>query len=132
MKFSLITPDEHFIETKITQLKIPAHDGLLGIWPGHSSLLCQLNPGLLYYQDALLDEYLFFVDNGFAHVCDDEIMILTRMVMTSEDILISEAEEMLLEAQILPMNTAGLVESRTTAIHRARELIKLAKMRPKQ
>ncbi len=121
----IVTPETLAADAKVTGVVIPAHDGLLGVLPGHAPLLCNLGAGLLKMQIGQSEETIF-IDGGFAHIRENEVTILTRQALSSKDITQSDAETQLSEAQKMPMTTTEEVDARSAALQRAKDLIKLA------
>ena len=94
----VITPERQAVDAEAQDVMLPAHDGLLGILPGHARFLFKLGTGLLRYRDAQNREHVVFIERGFGHVRDNEVSILTTNAITKEDIDTSAAEAQLREA----------------------------------
>lgn len=125
---TVVTPKAQIVEAEATDVVLPAHDGLLGVRPGHAPLLCNLGTGLLRYYDTTGQEHLLFINGGFGHILDNKVTILTRQAISSDDISPLEAQEMLHQADNLPMSTIEEVEARSTALRLAKSLIKLTSL----
>ena len=109
----------------MTNVMIPAHDGLLGVLPGHAAFLCKLGAGLLRYRDRQSREHAVFQEEGFGHIRDNEVCILSTHAITEDDIDASAAETQLREAQAMPTSTIEEVQNRNEAIQRAKYLKQL-------
>ena len=64
----VITPETQAVDAEAKDVMLPAHDGLLGVLPGHAPFLCKLGMGLLRYRDMKSQEHAVFIENGFGHV----------------------------------------------------------------
>ena len=125
---TVITPDAMVVDASAAQVVLPAHDGLMGVLPGHAPMVCRMGAGLLRYHDADNTEHMLFVEDGFTHICADEVTILTTQAVKSDQIGRAEADEQLRHAQALPTNTLEEVQTRSAAIERAKYLIQIAEL----
>ena len=66
----VVTPDGIALDAQAESAMLPAHDGLVGIWPGHAPFVCLLGIGLMRVRlpEAPGSDTLIFVNAGFAHV----------------------------------------------------------------
>ena len=119
------TPETQALDAEAAAVVLPAHDGLLGVLPGHAPFLCKLGTGLLRYRDMQSREHTVFIENGFGHVRDNKVSILTTNAITKEDIDTSAAETQLREAQAMPTSSIEEVQNRNEAIQRAKFLLQL-------
>ena len=121
----VITPETQAVDAEAMAVVLPAHDGLLGILPGHAPFLCKLGTGLLRYRDQQSHEHAVFLEKGFGHVRDNEVSILTPNAISEDDIDAAAANEQLREAQAMPTSTIQEVQARNEAIQRAKFLLQL-------
>jgi len=125
LRCMVVTPEAQVVDTEVMDIVLPAHDGLLGVWPGHAPLLCKLGRGLLRYHDLHHRAHYMFIEGGFGHVRHNEVSLLTRQAFTTRQITLGEAKEQLHKAESLPKTTIEEVQARTEAIQRAKYLINL-------
>lgn len=123
----VLTTRARAVDAEAFEIRLPAHDGLLGILPGHVPMLCELQPGVLFYNDVRQGEKQLFIEGGYGHVFDNQVTIFSPDVIRGKDITYSRAEEMLRRAEIMPMETPEQVEARTVAVNRARALMTIAR-----
>ena len=123
----ILTPVARVVDTRAFEVILPAHDGLLGVLPGHAPLLCNLGIGLLRLRDSEDQLHTYYIEGGFGHVCDNEVSILTHKALTADDVTVGDAQKQLLEAQTLSSDTFEQVEARSAAIQQAKQLLILAK-----
>ena len=125
LRCSVVTPMASVFDTEVNNVILPAHDGLLGVLPGHCSMLGTLGTGLLTYHDSKNVKHSLYIDTGFFHINENEITVLANMAVTPEQITAPDAKEQLIEAQSLPNSTIEEVNHRSSSIQRAKYLIKL-------
>ena len=123
MKCQIVTPEQKVLESEVTELVMTLHDGQAGILPGHAPMLAKLKPDALRYKDLEWDEYVLFVDGGFAHVRNNEIIILTPNVIRPAQVEYIKAHAELEKAFALPSSTPAQVEYRLESIERARQIM---------
>ena len=59
---SIVTPEAAQDDMQITSAVLPAHDGEVGILPGHAPMLCNLGAGVFRYKlSDGSDEKVFFI-----------------------------------------------------------------------
>jgi F-type H+-transporting ATPase subunit epsilon len=120
---TVVTPEAQIFDAEVADVVLPAHDGLVGILPDHAPLLCNLGAGLLRYTDSDKQRHTVYIEEGFGHVRNNEVTILTRRALTPDDITGSQAGEQLQQAQSLPRTTIEEVETRTAAMQHAKHLL---------
>jgi len=75
LQVRVVTPEKPVFEGEADFVVVPAHDGEMGILPGHARLLASLGAGELRIKTATLVER-FFVQGGFVQVSDDKVTVL--------------------------------------------------------
>lgn len=125
---TLVTPEAKIADEKAFDVVLPAHDGLLGILPGHAPLLCKLGQGLLRYHDELMGEKVYYMEGGFAHVHENKVLILARRVVARGEVSTSEAEHQLRQAAAMPTSNLKEIQARAQAMARAKHLLVLASL----
>jgi F-type H+-transporting ATPase subunit epsilon len=126
LQCSVVTPEKEVVSVQAVDVVLPAHDGLLGVLPGHAPLLCNLGTGILSYQDSDNSKQTLFVDGGFGHIHNNQVTLLTREAIKPGEVSLSQAEEFLTQAQAKPKSSLDQATARTRAIARAHSLIALA------
>jgi F-type H+-transporting ATPase subunit epsilon len=121
----VVTPEAQVVDAETMDIVLPAHDGLLGVLPGHAGMLCKLGSGLVRYQDSQNQTKSLYIEGGFGHIHQNEVTLLTRQAISSEQITAAEAKEQLHKAESLPKSTIEEVQARGEAIQRAKHLITL-------
>jgi F-type H+-transporting ATPase subunit epsilon len=82
---TIVTPESTAWEGEADSLMIPAHEGQLGILPGHAPLLAQLAPGVLQIRSGG-DVKLLAVSGGFLEVFEGRASIFAETAEMDEQI----------------------------------------------
>jgi len=122
----VITPERQALDTEVSQVTVPAHDGEIGILSGHAPLLCNLGVGLLKVQDTSGNAQFLLVDGGFCHVLNNEVTLLTSGAVAKDEITAEEARSALSDAEALPHDNLDDINKRSAAICRAKNLVALS------
>ncbi len=122
LKCLVVTPDGLVVDIEVAEVIIPTVEGKVGVLSGHAPMLCELKPGVFKYKDRQWDEYHLFVDGGFAHVRDNEVIILTPAVIKPGQVEALVARKALEDAFAMPSGM-GMSDSRRQAIDRAHQIM---------
>ncbi|MFQ5691191.1 MAG: F0F1 ATP synthase subunit epsilon [Gemmatimonadota bacterium] len=82
LRVSVISPSRVGFEGEASAVVAPAHDGLLGILPGHAPMVVLLGSGSLSVRTAE-GTRRFSVARGFLQVVDDAVSVLAEQVETT-------------------------------------------------
>lgn len=82
---SVVTPYKSLFQGAVDSLQLPLDDGLVGIMPGHASMLAKLGIGKLTIRQNSEVKTLF-VDSGFIEVNSDKVTVLASNALTIEEI----------------------------------------------
>ena len=86
-KFNLeiISPDQTLVDTKVTQVTIPAYEGLMAILKDHISLITFLRPGFI---EADIENKIekFYVEEGTVEFFNNKLLILTSSTIKLESL----------------------------------------------
>lgn len=83
LEVGVISPTRVGFEGEAEALVVPAHDGKLGILPGHAPMTVLLGEGVLIVRRKDGDR-AFRVSHGFLQVVDDTVSILAEEVSEAE------------------------------------------------
>ena len=91
-----VRPDKLVFEGRIKSLVLATVDGELGVWPGHSPLICALGDGIVRLNR--LEEFggttrRIIISGGYAEVENDEVVILANHARALDDIDIQTVKE---------------------------------------
>jgi F-type H+-transporting ATPase subunit epsilon len=73
---TVVTPEKAILDEPADVVVVPAHDGEIGILPGHARLLAKLGVGVLKVKGPRGTREMF-VEGGFVQVARDKVTVLT-------------------------------------------------------
>ena len=83
LQVSVISPSAEAFVGTATAVRVPAHDGDLGILYGHAPMVVLLGTGTLHVEDPD-GARQFHVSRGFLQVVDNEVSVLAEEVQALE------------------------------------------------
>ena len=90
LQLDVITPERRLLSEQVDAVTVPGLGGELGILPGHTPLISQLQTGVLSYARGAETRRLL-VSGGFVEVNDDRVSVLTDLAELPEEIDASRA-----------------------------------------
>ncbi|MGN0286090.1 MAG: ATP synthase F1 subunit epsilon [Atopobiaceae bacterium] len=84
-----VRPDKLMYEGPVASLVLVTYSGELGVWPGHSPLICALGDGVVRLHMLEKDgggERDVVISGGYAEVDNDVVIILANHARLSDDI----------------------------------------------
>ena len=96
LQCTVVTPERSILDEPAESVIVPAHDGEIGILPGHARLLAKLGVGVLRVKTSGGTKQMF-VEGGFVQVADNRVTVLTDTAMPVSDVDPSAAEEKVAE-----------------------------------
>jgi len=85
LQLDVITPERNVLSESVDEVRVPGLNGELGILPGHTPLISQLQTGVLTYTQGGSARRLH-VSGGFVEVKDDRVSVLADMAERPEEI----------------------------------------------
>jgi F-type H+-transporting ATPase subunit epsilon len=85
LQLDVITPERRLLSEQVDAATVPGLGGELGILPGHTPLISQLQTGLLSYTRGGETRRLL-VSGGFVEVNDDRVSVLADLAEFPEEI----------------------------------------------
>src|SRR6267142_3691475 len=90
IQLEVVTPERRVLAEPVDMATVPGLGGELGILPGHTPLISQLQTGVLsYVQDG--KTFQLHVSGGFVEVRDDHVSVLAEVAERPEEIDASRA-----------------------------------------
>jgi len=77
-KCVVVTPEQQVLDETVSQVILPAHDGLIGILTDRAPLLLKLGVGEMRVTPASGRESVYLVDGGVAQMKDNNLTVLTQ------------------------------------------------------
>src|ERR671911_2596447 len=85
LELEVVTPERRVLAEPVDMVTVPGLGGELGILPGHTPLISQLQTGVLtYVQEG--KSYPLHVSGGFVEVRDDHVSVLAEVAELPEEI----------------------------------------------
>ena len=85
IQLEVVTPERRVLSESVDMVTVPGWGGELGILPGHTPLISQLQTGVLTYaQDG--KNFPLHVSGGFVEVRDDHVSVLAEVAERPEEI----------------------------------------------
>ena len=85
IQLEVVTPERSVLSEPVDMVTVPGLGGELGILPGHTPLISQLQTGVLtYVQEG--KSYPLHVSGGFVEVRDDHVSVLAEVAERPEEI----------------------------------------------
>jgi F-type H+-transporting ATPase subunit epsilon len=85
LRLDIITPERNLLSETVDSVTVPGSGGELGILPGHTPLISQLQTGVLSYVQGGATKRLH-VSGGFVEVRDDRVSVLADLAERPEEI----------------------------------------------
>jgi F-type H+-transporting ATPase subunit epsilon len=85
IQLEVVTPERRVLAESVDMVTVPGFGGELGILPGHTPLISQLQTGVLtYVQEG--KSFPLHVSGGFVEVRDDHVSVLAEVAERPEEI----------------------------------------------
>ena len=127
-RLELLASDRPFFVGECEHLIYPASDGLMGILPGHETLVTVIEPGEIKYK--VDGEWRFCaISEGFAEVRKDYVLILGDAIELPDEIDVKRAEEAAERAREQIEQKQGMMQYYQTqaALNRAMNRLKISR-----
>ncbi len=85
IQLEVVTPERRVLSESVDVVYVPGMGGELGILPGHTPLISQLQTGVLSYSQAGTT-YRLHVSGGFVEVNGDRVSVLAEVAERPEEI----------------------------------------------
>ncbi len=90
LQLEIVTPERRVLAETVDAVQLPGAGGELGILPGHTPLISQLQTGVLAYTHGGVTQQLH-VSGGFVEVNADRISVLAEIAERPEEIDAAQA-----------------------------------------
>jgi F-type H+-transporting ATPase subunit epsilon len=109
LQLDVITPERRLISEQVDAVTLPGLGGELGILPGHTPLISQLQTGVLAYTQGPTTRRLL-VSGGFVEVNADRVSVLADLAEFPEEVDAQSARREREEAERRLGNFTGAPE----------------------
>ena len=100
----IISPDKTLFNSEVTQVCIPAYEGMITILKDHISLITFLRPGFIEVENNSKTSK-FYIEEGTVEFSDNKLLILSSSVDHVEKLTKDRIEKMLEESRNLLQNS---------------------------
>ena len=109
IQLEVATPERLIVSAPVTEVQIPAADGMLGILPNHAALLSELGAGSLSYSGPE-GRRVVAVNGGWVQVINNFVRVLADRAEAASDIDTARAEAALKRAvdRLAQPSSAGI------------------------
>jgi F-type H+-transporting ATPase subunit epsilon len=92
IQLDVVTPERRVVSERVESVNVPGANGELGILPGHSPMISQLQTGILSYVQGGTN-HLLHVSGGFVEVNHDRVSVLAEIAEHPEEIDAAKARQ---------------------------------------
>ena len=126
LTLEIVTPDRAIAHADVDEIVLPAALGCIGVLPGHTPALVDLQVGELWYRRGAEKTYLA-VAFGVAEILSDRVIVLARVAERAEEIDISRAEaaQRRAESRLTMKGQPGQVDLERARISMMKSLVRL-------
>jgi F-type H+-transporting ATPase subunit epsilon len=129
-KCVVVTPEQQVLDETVSQVILPAHDGLIGILTDRAPLLVKLGVGEMRVTptagSGTAKDQVYLVDGGVAQMKDNNLTVLTQHATPASALDSQTASAALAEATARRITDEKSFEQRQHDLQRAREMQHLA------
>lgn len=87
INFELVSPEAKLVSEPVYMAVIPGEEGVVGVLPGHASLVASLKPGVVeLYETEGAEPRRIFIAGGFADVTPDNCSVLAEEAVNLADL----------------------------------------------
>jgi F-type H+-transporting ATPase subunit epsilon len=123
LEVRIITPERIAFQGKVDAVVATAYDGELGILPGHAPMMVVLGIGELRVRVGDRFEW-FAIGEGFLHVLDDVVTVLTPFAESAREVDVEEARRLEITAAENPLLQGTILgEEQRKRLARLREKV---------
>lgn len=117
LQLEIVTPERRVLAEVVDAVQLPTLSGELGILPGHTPLISQLQTGVLAYTRGGASQQLH-VSGGFVEVNTDRVSVLAEIAERPEEIDAAQARSERDEAEKILNNVNSSEEDAASARER--------------
>jgi F-type H+-transporting ATPase subunit epsilon len=123
LEVRIITPERIAYQGRVDALVATAQDGQFGILPGHAPMMVVLGIGEFRIREGDRFEW-FAIGEGFLHVLDDVVTVLTPFAESAREVNVDEARRLEITAAENPLLQGTILgEEQRKRLARIREQV---------
>jgi F-type H+-transporting ATPase subunit epsilon len=117
LQLRVVTPERPVFKDEVEFVVVPAHDGEVGILPGHARFLASLGLGELRITRAGT-ALRFFLEGGFVQVRENHVTVLCENAVQLESLDVAAAEAAAEKAKAAGAPDAAALAQRAAVMRR--------------
>ena len=117
LQLRVVTPERPVFQDEVEFVVVPAHDGEVGILPGHARFLASLGLGELRITRAGT-VLRFFLEGGFVQVRENHVTVLCENAVQLESLDVAGAEAAAEKAKAAGAPDAAALAQRAAVLRR--------------
>ncbi len=106
IQLNVITPERSVLSEAVDAVTVPGANGEIGILPGHTPLISQIDSGVLGYTQGATTTRLL-VSGGFVEVTDERVNVLVDLAQRPDEIDAAAARQTREQAEKTLGNFSG-------------------------
>ncbi|CAN5811595.1 F0F1 ATP synthase subunit epsilon [soil metagenome] len=123
LEVRIITPERIAYQGRVDAVVATAQDGAFGLLPGHAPMMVVLGIGEFRIRQGDRFEW-FAIGEGFLHVLDDVVTVLTPFAESAREVNVDEARRLELTAAENPLLQGSILgEEQRKRLARIREQV---------
>lgn len=99
IQLEMVTPERVALQAEAEMIVLPAHEGEMGVLPGHAPFLVMLNPGEVRVTALGGEKKHYAVGGGFAEVQPDKVSVFAETAELAAEIDAERARQALQRAK---------------------------------
>jgi len=105
-RLTVVTRERKIVETDAVEAVLPAHDGEIGVLPGHTPLLALLRVGVMRYRSDGSPQSLV-LSWGFAEILPERVIVMAETARLPQEIdpAAAEAERIKLQRELADLSS---------------------------
>jgi F-type H+-transporting ATPase subunit epsilon len=124
----IVSAEQQYFSGSVQSVVVPATEGEMGIYAGHSPLITKLKPGVVRLQmegATQQGESIYYVSGGFVEVVPDTVTILAENALRGPEIDEAAALEAKRHAEDLMSHSSGDMDYARAASQLAQAIAQL-------
>jgi F-type H+-transporting ATPase subunit epsilon len=132
LTLEMVTPEKVALQTDAEAVVLPAHQGEMGVLPGHEPFLVMLRPGEVRVTAPGGERRFFAIAGGFAEVQRNKVSVFAETAELAEEIDAERARQSLEKAKaaaLAPGVDPMTLAQAEFAIRRAQARLRISELR---
>ncbi len=123
MQIDVVTPEGHVLNGPCHSVTLHAHDGSMGILPGHAPMVAELGAGVLHVETDSKQVKEILLSGGYLQILKDSVTVLATESWELDKIDREDASGALDTALKMTASDDATRKAKEKAIARARALL---------